>query len=87
MTNTEAGTLDYIGNSVTVEAEWERETIGGNNSFRNYFSLVFISSLPLSSSIIINSVSRPFIIVICSVHCALLAVLSGVGLCHQRFVP
>lgn len=47
----------------------------------------FFSSLPPSSSIIINSFRRPFIIVICSVQCALLAVLSGVGLCHQRLVP
>ena len=49
--------------------------------------LLFHSSIPLSSSIIINSSSHPFIIVICSAQCALLAVLSGVGLCHQRFFP
>lgn len=44
----------------------------------------FFSSVLLGSSVIINSFERPFIIVICSVHCALLAVQSAVGLCHQN---
>lgn len=47
------------------------------------FSFSFLS---LSSSIIINSFNRPFIIAICSVQGALLAVLSGVGLCHRLFI-
>lgn len=58
-----------------------------NNSFRSYSDHFFFLSCPFSSSIIINSFSHSFIIVICSVQCALLAVLSAFGLCHQRFVP
>lgn len=40
-----------------------------------------------SSSVIINSFGRPFIIAICSVHCALLAVLSAAGPCHRLSLP
>lgn len=59
-----------------------------DNSLRSYLSHIFFLSLPpLRWSIIISSFSHAFIIVICSVQCLLLAMLSAVGLCHQRFVP
>lgn len=47
----------------------------------------FLSLPPLRWSIIISSFSHAFIIIICSVQCLLLAMLSAVGLCHQQFVP